>query len=73
MKKQMVCLVAVFGLIFSQSLFAREIVGYGARGVVGMSGGSFGDFVGTGIGGVGTVFYEFDDKLMFTGSAGFVR
>lgn len=72
MKKVIVIVAAVLCLFASQNGMAREISGYGARGIIALPSGNFGDFAGTGIGGVGTLLYEFEDNLVFSGSVGFI-
>lgn len=73
MKKYIAIVAAVLCLFASQNGMAREISGYGIRGVLGLPSGTFGDLVGTGFGGVGTLFYSIDENLVLTGSAGFLR
>ncbi|HQU73410.1 MAG TPA: hypothetical protein PKV71_04125 [Calditrichia bacterium] len=73
MKKFTMVFAMILALAAANQTLAREISGYGARGMVAMSSGGYGNFWGNGAGGVGTVFYKFDDKITLSGSVGFLR
>ncbi|MCB0270355.1 MAG: hypothetical protein KDH95_19520 [Calditrichaeota bacterium] len=72
MKKYIAIVAAVLCLFASQNGMAREISGYGARGIIALPSGNLSNVAGTGIGGIGTLLYEFDDNLVFSGSVGFI-
>lgn len=70
MKRIMILALVISSLALSNAF--AQVNGYGARGVLALPSGDFGDVAGTGFGAIGMVLYGFNENLNFSGSAGYI-